>query len=244
MVSELDCVRIPKEAVGNENGHVFTFSIGVVPILHIVDSELAKDLILMKTIDLGKSFYLRKNREVMLGNGVMASSGMTNMMLESLETLTDNWEKRLDSTSGVVDMNVDPYLRAYTADVISKACFESSFNEGREIFSQLKTLQIALNKQTGDFGIPGLRYIPKKSNREAWRMDKEIRLSIVKVIKEREISNRVHQSCFGEVPVVAARAYGALMQSGTAGGSVEALTTHSLYGNKMSPGASDHKSVS
>ncbi|XP_068669472.1 cytochrome P450 714C2-like [Aristolochia californica] len=188
-------------------GPVFTFSTGVVPVLHIADSELAKDLILMKTIDLGKSPYLRKNRGAMLGNGVMASSGdiwvkqrksiapeffmdkikgMTGMMLESLETLTDNWEKRLDSAGGVVDMNVDPDLRAYTADVISKACFGSSFGEGKEIFSQLKTLQIALSKQTGDIGIPGLRYIPKKSNREAWRLDKEIRLSIIKVIKERE----------------------------------------------------------
>ncbi|XP_068668832.1 cytochrome P450 714C2-like [Aristolochia californica] len=188
-------------------GPVFTFSIGVVPILHIADTELAKDLIQMKTIDLGKTPYLRKNRGAMLGNGVMASSGdiwlhqrkiiapeffmdkikgMTDMMLESLKTLTDGWEKRVDSASGVVDMNVDSDLRTYTADVISKACFGSSFNEGKEIFSQLKTLQIALSKQTGDIGIPGLRYIPNKSNREAWRLDREIRLSIMKVIKERE----------------------------------------------------------
>ncbi|KAG9443319.1 hypothetical protein H6P81_014659 [Aristolochia fimbriata] len=189
-------------------GPVFTFSIGVVPILHIADSELAKELIQMKTIDLGKTPYLRKNRGAMLGNGIMASSGeswvqqrkiiapeffmdkikgMTDMMLGSLGTLMDTWEKKVDATgTGATEINVDPDLRTYTADVISKACFGSSFSEGKDIFSQLKTLQIALSKQTGDIGIPGLRYIPNESNREAWRLDREIRLSIMKVFKERE----------------------------------------------------------
>ncbi|KAI3993729.1 hypothetical protein MKX01_002742 [Papaver californicum] len=83
------------------------------------------------------------------------------------------------------DIRVDLDLRSFSADVISKACFGSSYNKGKEIFTKIRALQELMAKQGLFIGIPGSSYLPTKNNKKIWRLEKEISGLILKVVKQR-----------------------------------------------------------
>lgn len=78
-------------------------------------------------------------------------------MVESVNSMVKSWETIIENGGGESEINVDGYFRAMSADIISKACFGSNFNEGKEIFQKLRALQIIMSKAS--IGIPGFRYI-------------------------------------------------------------------------------------
>ncbi|KAL0419363.1 UNVERIFIED_CONTAM: cytochrome [Sesamum radiatum] len=77
-------------------------------------------------------------------------------------------------------------MRSFSGDVISKACFGSNYSKGEEIFFKLRALQEAASKRVLATGIPGMRHLPTKGNREAWALEKDIRTLILNVVKERQ----------------------------------------------------------
>ncbi|KAL4599705.1 hypothetical protein ACB092_11G145200 [Castanea dentata] len=84
------------------------------------------------------------------------------------------------------DVHVDEYMRSFSGDVISRACFGSNYSKGEEIFSKLRELKGLLSKKVFSSGIPVLRLLPTKSKRETWRLEKEVHSLIMKVVKERK----------------------------------------------------------
>jgi hypothetical protein len=84
-------------------------------------------------------------------------------MVESANEMLNSWENRVDSESGSAEIVVDDFLRDFSADVISKASFGSSFSEGKVIFSKIRQLQMAMAKQNMLVGVPGSRYAEKKN---------------------------------------------------------------------------------
>jgi len=72
-----------------------------------------------------------------------------------------SWENKVDSEGGSAEMVVDEFLRNFSADVISRASFGSSFSEGKEIFNKIRQLQMAMAKQKMLIGVPGSRYVKK-----------------------------------------------------------------------------------
>ena len=81
---------------------------------------------------------------------------MTNLMVESANSMLRSWEIKVENDGGQSEINVDDDLRALSADIISKACFGSNYSEGKEIFLKLRALQVVMSK--GSIGIPGFRY--------------------------------------------------------------------------------------
>ncbi|GFZ15134.1 cytochrome P450, family 714, subfamily A, polypeptide 1 [Actinidia rufa] len=126
------------------------------------------------TLDLGKPGYVTKRLAPMLGNGILRSNGivwaqqrkiiapeffvdkvkgMVGLMVESAEPLLRKWERCIGG--GVVaEIRVDEDLRSVSADVISRACFGSSYFKGKHIFSKLRNLQKLMSKQPLLFGVP------------------------------------------------------------------------------------------
>ena len=81
-------------------------------------------------------------------------------MVESIQPLVRKWEDRIEAQSGLMaDIRVDEDLRGFSADVIARACFGSSYSKGKEIFSKLRKLQTAISKQSFLFGVPGYGYV-------------------------------------------------------------------------------------
>ncbi|KAJ0112763.1 hypothetical protein Patl1_00057 [Pistacia atlantica] len=108
---------------------------------------------------------------------------MVKLMVYATILTLKSWENKIENGGGSADIKVDDDMRSLSADIISRACFGSSYSKGEDIFSKLRTLQKTMSKV--GIGIPGLRYLPIKINREIWKLEKEIHSMILEVVSER-----------------------------------------------------------
>ncbi|XWS35571.1 hypothetical protein CRYUN_Cryun20dG0008500 [Craigia yunnanensis] len=190
----------------NEYGPVFIYSTGNIQFLCVTDVEMVKEINLCTSLSLGKPSFLSKYFGPLLGEGILASSGplwdqhrktiapelyldkvkgMVNLMVESTNSMIKYWKQRVQGKGGMAEIEVDQDLRSLSAEIISRACFGSSYSEGEEIFFQIRTLQKVMPKGKTIMGVPGLRLLPTKNNREKWKLEKEINSKILKVVKQR-----------------------------------------------------------
>ncbi|XVF79699.1 hypothetical protein PTKIN_Ptkin15bG0010400 [Pterospermum kingtungense] len=95
-----------------------------------------------------------------------------------------SWETRVRGKGGLAEIEVDRDLRSLSADIISRACFGSSYSEGEEIFFMIRSLQKVMTKGKTTMGAPGLRLLPTKNNREKWNLEKEVNSKILEVVKQ------------------------------------------------------------
>ena len=66
--------------------------------------------------------------------------------MESVEILLNSWKTKIEADGGIADIKIDQYMRSFSGDVISKACFGSNYTKGEEIFSRLRALEEAMSK--------------------------------------------------------------------------------------------------
>ncbi|KAJ1257077.1 hypothetical protein BS78_K221600 [Paspalum vaginatum] len=117
------------------------------------------------------------------------AEGMVYLMVGSANEMLASWENITDKQGGSAEVVVDESLRNFAADVISKACFGSSYSELNEIFNNIRQLQIALAEQTMIFGVPGSRYLPTNNNIEIWSLEASIRRLILDMANKRREHN-------------------------------------------------------
>ena len=80
-------------------------------------------------------------------------------MVESAQPLLKKWEDCIEAQGGIMaDVKVDEDLRELSADVISRACFGSSYSKGKQIFSKLRSLQQTFSGHNILFGVPNFGY--------------------------------------------------------------------------------------
>ncbi|CAM8929431.1 hypothetical protein QQ045_023717 [Rhodiola kirilowii] len=192
-----------------EYGGVFIHSTGNIQVLFITDTSLLKEVASIKSLDLGKPTYLAKDMGALFGDGVITSNGvnwahqrkviapefyldkvkgMVGLMADSTLLMLKTWEDKINMEGvlgGPVDIRVEQDLQNLTADIIAKASFGSSFSQGKEIFSKLRTLQSLMSLTSIFVGIPGIRHIPTKKNRCIWKLEKEVHTMILEVVKKR-----------------------------------------------------------
>ncbi|KAJ8565774.1 hypothetical protein K7X08_008350 [Anisodus acutangulus] len=108
---------------------------------------------------------------------------MVSLMVESTSKMIELWDEKTRNSEGILEVKVEDDLKSLSADIISRACFGSSYAQGEQIFLKLQTLQRVMSKVP--IGVPGLRHIPSKHNREIWRLDKEIKAMILKIVRAR-----------------------------------------------------------
>ncbi|XWS75271.1 hypothetical protein CRYUN_Cryun01aG0071800 [Craigia yunnanensis] len=188
-------------------GSTFMFSMGSTQILHLSNPDLLKEISISTSFDIGRPSAQQIAVEPLLGRGIVAANGalwahqrkilapelymervkgMVKLMVESSITIVNSWNSKIDNEGGVADIKVDDYLRSFSGDVISRACFGSNYSKGEEIFLKIRDLIDYVPKRILYLSIPGMRYLPIKMNRETRRLEKEIRTLILKVVKERE----------------------------------------------------------
>ena len=83
---------------------------------------------------------------------------MINTIVDCTNTLVNSWNSRIEAGRGAADINVDADLRRFSCDVISRACFGSSYTKGVQIWGKIRQLQESMAKKIWLTGIPGLRY--------------------------------------------------------------------------------------
>lgn len=168
---------------------------------------MVREISTCTSLEFGKPSYQQKELGSLLGQGILTSNGkvwahqrkiiapelygdkvkgMMSLIIESTTVLLNSWKSRIDKEGGVAEIKIDEGMRSFSGDVISRACFGSNYSEGAEIFSRLRALQEAMSKKSLSTGIPGMRYIPTKNNREAWALEKDVRNLILEIVKERK----------------------------------------------------------
>ncbi|KAI5346745.1 PREDICTED: cytochrome [Prunus dulcis] len=185
-------------------GQIYTYSTGMRQHLYVNQPELVREMNQCMSLDLGKPSYVSKRLAPMLGNGVLRSNGivwsqqrkiiapefftdkvkgMVWLMLESGQTLLQKWEDCIEAQGGMTaEIQVDEDFRDFSADVISRACFGSSYIKGKQIFSKLRALQEVISQQNFLFSnLGGL----KKQN-EIGCLEREIESLIWEAVRERE----------------------------------------------------------
>ncbi|CAO2833264.1 unnamed protein product [Amaranthus hypochondriacus] len=108
-------------------------------------------------------------------------------MWESLNEMIKEWED-LTSKRGSCEIEVWSSLQKLSADMISRAAFGSSYQEGKTIFD-LITQQIKIVIPVfNSVYIPGWRFLPTKTNRRISEIDREIRNRLKDIIDKRKKS--------------------------------------------------------
>ncbi|MBA0647151.1 hypothetical protein Goklo_015059 [Gossypium klotzschianum] len=104
---------------------------------------------------------------------------------ECCTEMIDKWEEAV-SVNGSSEVDVWPCLVNLTRDVISRAAFGSSYEEGRRIFLLLDEQTNLLTEAVQSLYVPGWRFLPTKTNKKLKLMDKEIKDSLRELVKNRE----------------------------------------------------------
>ncbi|XP_062157195.1 cytochrome P450 714A1-like isoform X1 [Alnus glutinosa] len=191
-----------------EYGLVYTYSTGMRQHMYVNQPELVKEMNQCTTLDLGKPSYITKRLAPMLGNGILRSNGliwaqhrkivapeffmdkvkgMVGLMLESAQPLLTKWEDCIEAQGGITaDIQVDEDLKGVSADVISRACFGSSYFKGKEIFLKLRSLQKAISQQGFLFGVTSFGFPRMRKQKKISSLEREVESLIWKAVKERE----------------------------------------------------------
>ncbi|GAB4849275.1 hypothetical protein Ancab_040168 [Ancistrocladus abbreviatus] len=102
----------------------------------------------------------------------------------SCNEMVNNWGDMVSET-GSCELDVWPYLTTLTADVISRAAFSSSYEEGKRIFELLQE-QIELTFQAFQrVYIPGWSYLPTRANKHMKELNNEIQALLRGMIDKR-----------------------------------------------------------
>ncbi|GJQ96973.1 cytochrome P450 CYP72A219-like protein [Tanacetum coccineum] len=111
----------------------------------------------------------------------------------SCSEMLNKWGETLNKeSSGEVD--VWTYLSTFSADVISRTAFGSSYDEGRKIFELQREQAVLVVKAAQSVYIPGLRFLPTKSNNRMKEIDREIKASIKNIIDKRVVAMKAGET--------------------------------------------------
>nr|XP_016509244.1 PREDICTED: cytochrome P450 734A1-like [Nicotiana tabacum] len=181
-------------------GKTFLFWFGSKPRLAIADPDMIKGLFMNKAVDKIGFDPLTKQ---LFGEGLVGLRGEQwalhrrianqafNMeivkawvpdIVTSVTKMLKKWEKENEEKEEF-EIEVFKELNDLSAEVISRTAFGSSFEEGKRIFESQEQ-QISLTLQAiRSIYLPGYRFLPTKNNMMRWKLEKETRKSVMKLIE-------------------------------------------------------------
>ncbi|KAJ3685063.1 hypothetical protein LUZ61_014227 [Rhynchospora tenuis] len=102
------------------------------------------------------------------------------------EELISKWDKLIDSKE-FSELDVLPEFKAFTADVISRTAFGSSFEKGRRIFElQQELVILVIEAFFMNSYIPLYSYLPTKKNMRMKELNREVETILRDMIEQRE----------------------------------------------------------
>ncbi|GMI82506.1 cytochrome P450, family 721, subfamily A, polypeptide 1 [Hibiscus trionum] len=167
-------------------GTPFLYWFGSKPRLGISDPDIIKEVAMSGSFD---KVGFNPMSKMLFGQGLVGLRGEEWAIHRRITNQAFNME-RVKSLENYCNPNKE--LHDLSADAISRTAFGSSFEQGKRIFMlQEQQMELFLTAARSIY-IPGFRFLPTKSNRERWRLEKETRDSVRALIrsnsKERENS--------------------------------------------------------
>ncbi|KAK2433179.1 hypothetical protein P8452_30545 [Trifolium repens] len=104
---------------------------------------------------------------------------------KSCDDMINKLDKVVTSSNGPCELDIWPFVQNVSSDVLARAGFGSSFEEGKRVF-ELQREMLTLTMTLFKFAfIPGYRFLPTYTNRRMKAIDLEIRTSLMKIINRR-----------------------------------------------------------
>ncbi|XP_042489570.1 cytochrome P450 CYP72A219-like [Macadamia integrifolia] len=118
---------------------------------------------------------------------------MLSAFYTSSNEMVSKWEK-LVSSKGSLELDVWPELQILTGDVISRAAFGSSYEEGVQIFKlQDEQAKLFIQSFQTPF-IPGFSLLPTKRNKRMKEIDRKVRALLMGIINKRQKAMKVGEA--------------------------------------------------
>ncbi|GLJ24466.1 hypothetical protein SUGI_0467240 [Cryptomeria japonica] len=187
-------------------GSTFLMWMGPIPTIVVGRSELGKKVLGDKEGYYGKPKWDPVMNEL-FGEGLVALNGdkwmhhrqiinpsfhtdklkdMVCCMVESTVNMLEKWEKVVKN--GEKEVDVAEEFKALTSDIIARTAFGSSYLQGKHIFRLLAQQMSLACQDYAKLMLPCYRFVPFKTNRERWRLNKEIKSALTELIMNREKS--------------------------------------------------------
>ncbi|KAF6164530.1 hypothetical protein GIB67_025356 [Kingdonia uniflora] len=197
-------------------GPTFLVWFGPTPRLAVSDPDLIREIFTSKS-----KFYEKNESHPLIrkleGDGLLSLQGekwahhrkiitpnfhMENLKLlipvmgKSVSDMMDKWEAM--SGAGEVEIDVSDWFQTLTEDIITRTAFGSGYEDGKAIFRLQTQQEVFAAEAFQKVFIPGYRFLPTKDNTTSWKLDKEVKKSLIKLIERQkrnsclEISNIGH----------------------------------------------------
>lgn len=105
--------------------------------------------------------------------------GAASKVIEMLEKLTPNTKNE------EIEIEVSEWFQTLTEDIVAQTAFGHSYEQGKAIFRLQAQQMVLASEAFQKVFIPGYRFLPTKRNIKSWKLDTEIKKSLMKVIQER-----------------------------------------------------------
>lgn len=185
-------------------GSMFLVWFGPTPRLTISDPAVIREIFILKSDMFEKNESPPLVRKIE-GDGLLSLKGekwahhrkviqptfhtenlklMIPMIAKSMEEAVMKWSEEMGN-AGKVEIEVSNWFQNLVEDVITRATFGSSYEDGRAIFELQSQQMLHATEAYQKVFIPGYRFLPTRKNRISWRLEKEIRKSLLKLIDRR-----------------------------------------------------------
>ncbi|XP_028763757.1 cytochrome P450 716A67-like [Neltuma alba] len=108
------------------------------------------------------------------------------IVCQSCNDMINKWENILSPTDGTCEVDVWPWLKNLTKEVISRAAFGSSYKEGRQIFDLLTEQAELVMNDVQKHQIPLWRFVPTKENKRMKAIDRNVEATLEYIINKKE----------------------------------------------------------
>ncbi|WCJ42773.1 Cytochrome P450 72A225 [Euphorbia peplus] len=119
--------------------------------------------------------------------------GMIPVFATACNQMIEQWKQKIGD-EGSIELDVWPELQKVARDIISRAAFGSSYQEGKKIFELQQELVLLTIEAMQSLYIPGFRFVPTKKNLRRKTLNTEITSVLRDLVQRKQNAIRTRQS--------------------------------------------------